>query len=276
MLGWKIKLFRIAGIRLAVHYSFLLLLGYAAWDGARSGGLGGALLEMTLLVAFFACVVLHELGHCYAAHRFGIRANQILLMPIGGMAEFERIPREPRMEMTIAIAGPLVNVAIMVVLVGFLRFKGAFSDGPAADAVWSGANGFFLQIFFANAAMATLNLLPVFPMDGGRVLRAALATRKPYLRATQLASMVAKVIGCIGIAIGVWYGLWLLALLFAFVIFVGNLEVRSVERSERERQHWDEYWKRYHEMLVEAPPVLPPLLDTMEDEGKNREAGNEQ
>lgn len=276
MLGWSFKLFRIAGIRLAVHYSFLLLLGFAAWEGAQAGGVSGALLEMTLLLAFFTCVVLHELGHCFAAQRYGIRANQILLMPIGGMAEFERIPREPRMEMSIAVAGPLVNVAIMLLLVGFVRFAGVFSNGSAGDAAWSGVNGFLLQIFFANAAMATLNLLPVFPMDGGRVLRAALATRFPYLKATRLASLTAKVVACIGIALALWFDLWLLALLFAFVIFVGDAEYRSVKRAELESQHWSEYWSRYRSMIAE-PPEIPPLNSPNPSgtEDKNRETGSD-
>src|SRR5262245_60625598 len=112
MLGWSFRLFRIRGIQLAVHVSFFLLPAYAAVEGWLWDGWSGAGLMVALVMVLFTCVVLHELGHCFAARRLGVGVPRILLLPIGGMAEFDRMPRRPRDEFVIAIAGPLVNVAL--------------------------------------------------------------------------------------------------------------------------------------------------------------------
>lgn len=221
------NLFRVGDIQLAVHASFLVLPPLAALEGwSEGGGWEGALLALGLLAAFFVCVVLHEFGHALAALRLGIRVPRILLLPIGGMAEFERIPRRPADELFIAIAGPLVNVLIVALLLPFVTFPESWEEDPA----WFGTNGFVLSLLIANAVMAVFNLLPVFPMDGGRVLRALLALRLPYLRATFLAATIAKVlaVGLIGLAL--WAGLWLAAVLFVFVIIVGEAEYRTVRR----------------------------------------------
>ena len=116
MLGWSINLFRVFGIRLAVHFSFLLLLAYVAWAGWMEAGWAGVAWSVAFIVMLFTCVVLHELGHSLTARHFGIGVSRILLLPIGGMAEFDSIPRQPRRELLITLAGPAVNFAIVLAL----------------------------------------------------------------------------------------------------------------------------------------------------------------
>jgi Zn-dependent protease len=253
MLGWSMNLFRVRGIQLAVHYSFFLLLAYVAWEGWLAEAWPGALVSVALVVAFFACVVLHELGHCFVARRNGIRVPRILLMPIGGMAEFESIPREPRTEITMALAGPAVNFALVVLLWWFVDFSG----DTEATVLPVTVGDFVNQLFLANLVMGTFNLLPVFPMDGGRVLRALLAMRLPYLRATFVAASVGKVLALL-LAIGaLWLNAYLAAVLFLFIFVVGEAEYRALKRAEAEAAHWRDFWAR-----VNLPPAPPPAEPT--------------
>lgn len=252
MLGWSMNLFRVRGIQLAVHYSFFLLLAYVAWEGWLEQSWPGALISVALVVVFFICVVLHELGHCFVARRNGIRVPRILLMPIGGMAEFESIPRQPRTEITMALAGPAVNFAIVALLWWFVDF----SSEAEATVLPQTMGEFVTQLFLANLVMGTFNLLPVFPMDGGRVLRALLAMRVPYLRATFLAALVGKVLALL-LAVGaLWLEAYLAAVLFLFIFVVGEAEYRAVKRAELEAAHWRDFWARVN--LPPAPPAAEP------------------
>ncbi|MGC4073441.1 MAG: site-2 protease family protein [Nibricoccus sp.] len=194
MLDWSISLFRIARIRLAVHLTFFLLLGYVAWEGwntspdARWLGLAWS-ITYTLLA--FACVVLHELGHAFTARSFGVRVSRILLTPVGGMAEFDRIPRAPGQEIIIALAGPAVNFLLITLLLLFVNV-------PTMDELFSFEPTFASlarHLLAMNIAMGCFNLVPVFPMDGGRVLRALLAKRLSYLSATFWAAATGKIFG---------------------------------------------------------------------------------
>ncbi len=243
------NLFRVGGIQLAVHASFVLLPILVAWEGWAYEGWLGAGLGLATLAAFFTCVVLHELGHAFAAARLGIRVPRILLLPIGGMAEFERIPRKPAEELLIAVAGPLVNVLLVGLLALFITWPqtplsiilGLEPDplGLAEhDPALLGMNVFLLTLLLANVAMATFNMLPVFPMDGGRVLRALLATRLSYLRATWIAALVAKVLATLLIALALWQEAWLAAALFTFILIVGNAEYQSVRLAEEREALW--------------------------------------
>ena len=189
------NLFRIRGIRLEVHFSFFLLLAFVAQEGWSEAGWSGVLWSVATILAFFTCVVLHELGHSFTAMHFGIGVRRILLMPIGGMAEFDDIPRQPVREFLMTIAGPAVNF----VIVGVLWFVPLGDDtGTVAKHSLEGLLG---QVFIANLVMGCFNLLPAFPMDGGRILRALLATRLPYLRATFWAATVGKVLAGLGVVI---------------------------------------------------------------------------
>lgn len=273
MLGWSLKLFRVRGIQLALHSSFLLLLAYVAWEGwqpdptdGTPGGWIGALLNIGILLAFFTCVVLHELGHSFTAMHFGVGVRRILLMPIGGMAEFDSIPRQPSRELLITLAGPAVNFAIVLLIAVFVRMPANWPLGHfefAAD-----ARGVAQLLLHWNLIMGIFNLVPVFPMDGGRIFRAILATRLPYLRATQVASTVGKILAAAGVAVALGakpLGLssqpsYLLAALFAFIFFAGEMEYRSVCRREFEDASWRAMLARYYAANQSAgePPVLSP------------------
>lgn len=250
MFGWSINLFRIRGIQLAVHASFFLLLAYAAWEGWNDGGWVPLLWSVGILLAFFACVVLHELGHSFTAMHFGIGVRRILLMPIGGMAEMESIPRQPARELLITLAGPAVNFAIAGVLWATV---GVADEGYPANAV-----GFGQLLLQANLLMGCFNLLPVFPMDGGRILRALLATRLPYLRATFWAATTGKVLAVVaGLVAALYFHNYLTAFLFAFIFAAGDAEYRAVQRRELEDARWRAMSRQLYPRPVQEPPPLP-------------------
>jgi Zn-dependent protease len=234
-------LFRVFGIRLAVHFTFLLLVGYAAWSGWMENPGDrwmGVALDLVLIVLLFTCIVLHELGHSLTARRYGITVSRILLLPIGGMAEFDSIPREPRREFLISLAGPAVNFFIVLVLLIFLPWPQNW-DGDSVEFSVHGVADLLLRI---NLIMGGFNLLPVFPMDGGRILRALLATRCSYLKATFWAATIAKVIALLGI---VWFAAIaqhpnpVAVCLFLFILVAGELEYRAVKRRESQTAQWE-------------------------------------
>ncbi len=261
MLGWSLNLFRIRGIQLAVHFSFFLLLAFVAQEGWQDSGWPGLLWGVGTLVAFFTCVVLHELGHSFTAMRFGIGVRRILLMPIGGMAEFDDIPRQPSRELLITLAGPAVNFLIAAVLWVTVGFPAGW---PAADYP-ADATGFAQLLLHWNLIMGCFNLVPVFPMDGGRIFRALLATRMQYLRATFWAASVGKVLAVLGGLTALFlFHTWLTAVLFGFIFYAGEMEYRSVRRRELEDAHWRAVLARAYTASIpplpstEEPPVLQP------------------
>ncbi|HJQ19599.1 MAG TPA: site-2 protease family protein [Gemmatimonadaceae bacterium] len=222
---WSWRLGRLAGIALYVHATFLLLLAWVAiGEFQTSHEVGAAASGVAFVIAIFACVVLHELGHALAARRYGIRTRDITLLPIGGVARLERMPREPKEELVVAFAGPAVNVAIA----GLLYLWLAISGGVPTFVDNASLGGAFLQRTFAarllavNLWLVLFNLIPAFPMDGGRVLRALLAMRGgDYTQATERAARVGRffalVFGIVGlfvvgnpflvfIALFVWLG----------------------------------------------------------------------
>lgn len=242
MQGWSINLFRIFGIQLAVHASFVLLLMYAGWLGWADGGnWPGMLMNVLVTVLFFICVVLHELGHSLTARRYGVKVPRILLMPIGGMAEFDRIPRQPSAEFIITINGPLVNFAIALILV----IAVGFPPGPLWEPQFDDSiKGLAQLLLYWNAMMGCFNLLPVFPMDGGRLLRAILATRLSYLRATFWATQIGQLLAILLMATAIYIEWWMLAVLFAFIYSVGGAEYRTLLRREQEASDWAETAKQ--------------------------------
>jgi Zn-dependent protease/CBS domain-containing protein len=214
---WSWKIGTLTGIELRIHVTFLLLLGWVGashWIAGRS--VDAALNGMAFILALFGCVLLHELGHSLAARRYGIPTRDITLLPIGGVARLERMPEKPSQELVVALAGPAVNVAIAAVLFAWLSV--AHEWAPVGQ--MQVASGPFLErLLIANVWLVLFNLIPAFPMDGGRVLRALLASRMEYVRATQIAAGVGQglafVFGLIGlfgnpmllfIALFVWIG----------------------------------------------------------------------
>jgi len=227
-------------------------MAYFGWEGWQDSGMTGLCWSLAALVAFFTCVVLHELGHSFTARRFGVGIRRILLMPIGGMAEFDSIPRQPSRELLITLAGPAVNFAIAAALwpiVGSLRDwdSGAFP---------SSLGDFGRLLFYANLVMGTFNLAPVFPMDGGRILRALLAIRLPYLRATYWAATVGKVLAVLGALHAMYHNYPLRAALFIFIFLAGEGEYRAVKRQDLAEAAWRAWAAR---LATPAPPE-PPIL----------------
>jgi Zn-dependent protease len=214
---WSWKIGKLAGVELRIHATFLLLLG---WVGAshwlRGQSLDSALAGVGFILALFACVLLHELGHALAARKFGIGTRDITLLPIGGVARLERMPEKPGQELWVALAGPAVNVVIAAALFGWLMLTRSLAP---LEEMGVAAGPFVERLWLANMWLVLFNLIPAFPMDGGRVLRAVLASRMEYVKATQIAAGVGQalafVLGFIGlfanpmllfIALFVWIG----------------------------------------------------------------------
>jgi Zn-dependent protease len=226
---WQIG--RVAGIVVQVHWTFLLLIGWVVLMHTRAGGgVGDALRGVALTLAVFVCVVLHEFGHALTARRFGIGTRDITLLPIGGLARLARMPDDPRQELAVAAAGPAVNVVLALGIAGVLLVTGRYV--PVTDVTLMGSR-FLDQLLMINVVLVVFNLLPAFPMDGGRVLRALLALRLPYLRATRWAAYTGQTIAvALGFA-GVTLRSPFLVLIALFVFSGARAEARMVEMRAR-------------------------------------------
>mgnify|MGYP000145869235 CR=1 FL=1 len=214
---WSLKLGRILGIDVYIHVTFLLLLGFvglAHWLPDRS--LPSALSGVGFFMGLFACVLLHEYGHALMARRYGIKTRDITLLPIGGVARLERMPEQPIQELWVALAGPAVNVVIAAVLFVWLNLTSSWD--PVSSLSMNQGN-LLERLFAVNVFLVLFNMLPAFPMDGGRVLRSLLAMRMEYSRATNIAATIgqgmALLFGFVGlfsnpmllfIALFVWFG----------------------------------------------------------------------
>jgi Zn-dependent protease/CBS domain-containing protein len=220
---WSWRILTAFGIKVYVHSTFLLLILFVILNSAwtTGGSMGTGLFNGLLILSLFACVLLHEFGHALTARRFGIRTRDITLLPIGGIARLERIPSDPRQELLIAAAGPPVNLAIAALL--FLLGM-ALGWEPyrlmRAESLELSVGTFLRFLLWTNLFIAFFNLIPAFPMDGGRILRALLAMRGNYLRATRIAVSVGQVL-----AFG--FGLWgllswnFILIIIAFFIYMG-------------------------------------------------------
>ena len=220
---WSIHIGRLFGIRVEVHVTFLLFVGWIAVNqGLLTGEAARAVAAVALLLLVFACVVLHELGHALTARRFGIATRDIVLLPIGGVARLERMPERPQQEIAVAVAGPAVNVGIAALLVLLMTLTGRPTD-------LAGFRGGLLEtLLLVNVMLVLFNLLPAFPMDGGRVLRALLALRLPYLQATRIASAVGQGAALLLGVAGLFYlHNWMLAFVALFV-FLAAAEERAL------------------------------------------------
>ena len=198
-MSWSLNIGKVAGTVVRVHITFLLFLAWIFAASYASNGAASAWDTLLFMVLLFLCVLLHEFVHIFTARAFGVSTPFVTLLPIGGVAQLERIPEEPWEEFLIAIAGPLVNVAITILLVVF----GAHLTPGAATAVDNTHIAMIDRLAAVNLFLALFNLIPAFPMDGGRVLRALLARRFGYVRATALAAsigqFVAFALGFIGL-----------------------------------------------------------------------------
>jgi Zn-dependent protease len=210
----------VAGIPIRVHWTFAILLLWFLGSGWAQGGTALAgLTSAAFMLAVFFCVVLHELGHALTARRFGVRTRDITLLPIGGVASLERIPEKPGQELAIALAGPAVNV---VIAAGLLAAVGLQDAATALQSVNRGdafLTGFLAHLAGVNVILVLFNLIPAFPMDGGRVLRALLATRLGFARATRVAASIGQGFAVL-MAIGGMFGSMPMLILVALFVWI--------------------------------------------------------
>jgi Zn-dependent protease/CBS domain-containing protein len=198
---WSFRVGTIAGIHVELHVTFLLFVGWVAFSqGLLSGNTASAIQAVVVLLLVFACVLLHELGHALAAARYGIKTRDIVLLPIGGVARLQRMPEKPQQEVVVALAGPAVNVLILGLLWPALTILGDPPRWPPPT-----EPGTLLTVFWVNVMMVVFNMVPAFPMDGGRVLRALLAFRTSFARATRIAAMVGQAFALLFGIVGFFY-----------------------------------------------------------------------
>jgi Zn-dependent protease len=222
-MGLSLRIGRIAGIDIYVHYTFLLLLGWVALSHYRPHGdpaeaMGGVAFTLTL----FGIVLLHELGHALAARHYGIRTRDIILLPIGGVARLEGMPEDHAKELVVALAGPAVNVVLAaIIFLGMAAGQGLSGAGEVRRV----GGGFLDELLRMNVSLALFNLLPAFPMDGGRVLRALLAMRLDYLQATHLAASIGQGMAIVFAILGFFYNPFLIFI--ALVVWLGAAQEAS-------------------------------------------------
>ncbi len=229
--GGAVRIGRLFGIGVFVHWSFWLLIGFVIYLHAAQGATLWQIAEgVALVLSIFACVVLHECGHALAARRYGIGTRSITLMVIGGIASLERMPRKPSQELVVAVAGPMVNVVIAGVLfVGLLLVRGHVRQD---EALLQAGGAYFDKLMWINVILVVFNMIPAMPMDGGRVLRALLAMKFGYERATRASARLAQTLA-IGFAI---FGLLehnpFLIIIGVFVFFGASAEAQmAISRS---------------------------------------------
>lgn len=224
----SLKLVSVAGIGIFVHWTFSLLLAFIVYMTYRSGGGLWEMLWATIFVlTLFVIVVMHELGHALTAKRYGINTQDITLLPIGGMARLESIPEKPSEELVVAIAGPLVNIALALLLFPFVNFP---ADAEAWQAMASSyvPENFLFNLFFVNVLLAVFNMIPAFPMDGGRVFRAILAMTMDRTKATFIAARVGQFIAAGFVLVGL-FGNLVLALIGVFIFMGAQTEAQFTQ-----------------------------------------------
>jgi Zn-dependent protease len=207
-----------------MHATFLILIFWVAlshWQERHS--LEATLEGVAFILALFACVLLHELGHALTAKKYGIRTRDITLLPIGGVARLERMPDDPKQELWVALAGPAVNVVIAAALFVWLQLTHSLQ--PLSTLTVSGGS-FFVRLMVVNLFLVLFNMIPAFPMDGGRVLRALLATRMDYVHATQIAAHLGQGIAFLFGFIGFFTNPVLLFI--AFFVWIGAAQEASM------------------------------------------------
>jgi Zn-dependent protease len=227
-MAWSWKIGRIAGIPIFVHWTFLILIAWLVLGELLEGhDLVTTMLQVGFVLSLFGCVVLHELGHALAARHYGVQTADITLLPIGGLARLQRIPDQPLQELVVAVAGPAVNVLIVAVLLAL----GVSWPSNVNDPQHLVLARFWPKLLVVNVFLFLFNLLPAFPMDGGRVLRALLAMRLEYTRATRIAASIGQVMAIVFGLLGLTSGNPIL-LLIALFVWIGA-EGEAVQVEER-------------------------------------------
>ncbi len=226
---WSLNMGKVAGIPIFIHWTFFILIGWIFLMHFQMGhGVREGLSGMIFILALFACVVLHEFGHSLTAGRFGILTKDITIYPIGGIASLESLPARPSRELQVALAGPAVNVVIAGILWIYLKSTGqTFNFGAMQNIEMTGAS-FVSNLMYANVVLAVFNLIPAFPMDGGRVLRSLLAMKMKPVKATSIAAKTGQFLAIGFVFFGFFYNFWLVFI--GLFIFLGaGAESRAEE-----------------------------------------------
>jgi Zn-dependent protease/predicted transcriptional regulator len=225
---WSLTVGNIAGTAVRIHVTFLLLLAWIGFSAFQSGGSQAAVSGVAFIVLLFACVLAHEFGHIAMARRFGIATPDVTLLPIGGVAALERMPEKPREQLLVAIAGPAVNVVIAAILLAWLALT-AESDTVATgmSRVEDPNVSLVARLAAANVVLVAFNLVPAFPMDGGRVLNALLAMRMDKNRALQISARIGQVMAFLFGFLGLANGAPLLVFVAIFIYLAAAAEAQS-------------------------------------------------
>jgi Zn-dependent protease/CBS domain-containing protein len=220
--SWRIATF--AGIDVFIHATFLLIIGWVGltyWQ--QTGTLAGTLEGILFILILFSFVVMHEFGHALTARRYGIKTRDITLYPIGGVARLERMPEKPIQELWVALAGPAVNLVIAVLLFGWLLVSNTLTPLSGINLT---SGSFVERLMLVNVTLVVFNLIPAFPMDGGRVLRALLALRLEYTKATQIAASIGQALALLLGFAGLFFSPQLLFI--AFFVWIGAAQEASM------------------------------------------------
>jgi len=204
---WSLYLGKISGIRLYIHWTFIILIGWIFFMHYQTGGIREAVSGVVFILALFGCVTLHEFGHALTGKKFHIVTKSITLLPIGGLAQMEKLPDKPYQELLVALGGPLVNVVIAIIL--FIYLTVSDQSFQISDLQQMMTSNFWLNLFAANVILALFNLIPAFPMDGGRVLRALLSFRLNRGTATKIAATVGQLLAILFVFFGFFSNIWL-------------------------------------------------------------------
>ena len=270
---WSLKLGSFAGIRVYLHWTFVLLLGWILYSHLGQGhDWAEAWRGVGFIIALFGCVLLHEFGHALTAKRYDIRTRDITLLPIGGIARLERLPENPRHELWVTLAGPAVNVVIAGVLFAVVYLLYPVNEFSQARFL---EGNFLVQLMWVNVLLGAFNLLPAFPMDGGRVLRALLSMRLGRARATRLAASIGQgmaiLCGSAGffgnpmlifIAIFVYLGAEAEAQAVETTSFIGGLQVKDAMMTRfRTLGAEDSLETAIHELLAGSQQDFPVMAD---------------
>lgn len=236
----SLNLGSVSGIQIKVHWTFLLLIAWVAiLEVIRGGGLNNIFWGILFILVLFGCVVLHELGHALTAKKYDINTEKITLLPIGGVASLESMPENPVEELLVALAGPAVNVVIAFLLYLVVPVESYLSQDPEVlreSLKTIDAGNFFFYLLSANIILVLFNLIPAFPMDGGRVLRAVLSMKLDRVRATQVASMLGRMVAFFLFLFGLFYNP-ILVLIAIFVYFGAHGENVMVQQLTLLRDH---------------------------------------
>jgi Zn-dependent protease/CBS domain-containing protein len=209
---YSLSLGRVAGIQIFVHWTFLILIGWIVYINLKQGmGAVDIFWSVLFILTLFACVTFHELGHALAAKRYNIKTRNITLLPIGGLAQLESIPEKPKEELVVALAGPMVNIVVALLLYPFVKLSP--NEITEMDLTRLSHHNFLFSLMIVNIWLAVFNMIPAFPMDGGRVFRALLSFKFERHVATRIAASVGQLLAVGFVFIGFFYN--------PFLIFIG-------------------------------------------------------